>query len=746
MTYRLSIGVLGLCILLLPACSLRFNEEKVPPATISVSSSERACLSEAGNTLNDFFEGKASDPAIDGFFYCLQKSIYLFLENARGQDPNRYDPKELAGFVSKYFLNGKEIPEGFLRELMKLKKGIFGGSTQNLTRDEVYQIVHLFGAFSSVAKKVNPYMPLTPDVLLGPNVDEDKFSHSLDALEAASLELGDVLKGSLGEYSISDFVGLMNQTEVFMKSAGWEIPWKEKVYQWIELLPPLKGALVSQPKNIISKEDWAKLFYLVPRYYGLFLRYKLYFDQPKSFIEGEGLYLFSKIFDESVYLIESSLNGRKSGKITGEEIEEILDQLIALDLVKIKKKEILTVLTLLVNKVIPDSQAKGRLQFSLKNLSELKTLYSYYTDGKRMLEGIFKQTHGSSYKNGEISFSQTVRYANEDLSQFTIFNNESTKVAKRDLQENIANVDLVFDKDLKAALVPVGSPKMSFFHLDRMHLFRILNKVVMRSYGSSRGSISEKQIKIMLKEFSPFLDFLKIDSKSVSDILHSRLYEASLFLPHSDGSVSLRLNEAMEFEVLLLSAVEQGDKIHREIAKVCKTSRRRSGGYVVDAQCYRRTFAYNSRVTWRVVPALATAFQEMTMDQRADAIGAMDPFLRSDRMGASYTQSDSRGLILIGYYIELLFFRFDKDRNGVFDQDEVKKAYPLFEPIIAKKAKELGRTDPKEFYKIYTYILAKRKIPTTLGEKLGYLNWKAENPFTTNRMQIMEIFSTLMGK
>ncbi len=326
-------------------------------------------------------------------------------------------------------------------------------------------------------------------------------------------------------------------------------------------------------------------------------------------------------------------------------------------------------------------------------------------------------------------------------SSFTVFNNEATKVALIDLRSSVEKINISFDPRARIAVVQAnGALPLSRFHMQRMHYLRTLNKILLRAYGdSTREVISPKQIMGMLADLQPVFRLLKVDSSSFRKAAPARLFEASLFLPSSDGELSLKMSEAIELESLFLSVIERAPAAHKLLTRACRA------GESISTDCYREAFSSRMTDTWSNVPGLARAMSALPEQERIEQLTQLDGFLRKGKTNKPYVVDDTKSLLLMGYYIDLLFFRFDVNHDGQIDEQEARPAFPLFRPFIAKKAEALGRKDPAEHFKIFTYILAHRKVPESFWDKLGFLGWKDDNAFSIDRPGTLDVLSTLLA-
>ncbi len=727
---------------LLSSCSLRINEPLEPQETFQVNVAV-SCLTDSGGSLDRFFSGVATPQEIDQFWGCLNSSITTFLNNTLGKDPNAYAPRELANFIGRFFLKDASIQPELLRELMLVKVALFGGNADRLSRTEILQIQNLLTHFAQASKKISPYMPLTPAKILARANSAKEIDEVMAEVEETGKILTFALENGLGDYSFARFENLLLQLEIYGRQNGVTAEWAKDLRLQIPLMKKIKSFTVSPYVEGVKKDEWKQLAEIGPKVYSLYLRFQLFFPKAMPELKGENLYRFVLLMDEAIPILENALKKRTEAKITAAEVTDIIQELHKRKIVGQKPEEIEQVLAIVLKRFLPDPQAKNPLDISLRNIAEFRTFYTYCIEGLRTISAIFGHDPANENLSKKIlTRKQALARLESQGDKLALFSTEVRAVLYADLKFILKNVSTVHPSGEKIVVIKgPGDIPQSQSHLLKLFTYNTANKLAIRAYGNSKkNSISEKQIRSMLSELAPIFQLLNINSKSFATGLSSRLFEASLFLPSSDRYQNLNQLEALELESLLFSVVTEAPTLHDAIQKYCRTRLEK-----IQAPCYREEMAERISRSLRGTPLMGAALAQLPIPDRVEVIANLDQFLRKNKIDAAYTEDDTRSILLTMYYIELLFYRFDKNENGVFDNAEAQLAYPFFQTFIADKAAALGRKDPEEHYKIYTYILAKQKVPSTFFEKLDYLNWQPTKPFQIDRQGILWLFSTLIS-
>ncbi|MGZ6468890.1 MAG: hypothetical protein ACXWQJ_16440, partial [Bdellovibrionota bacterium] len=256
---------------------------------------------------------------------------------------------------------------------------------------------------------------------------------------------------------------------------------------------------------------------------------------------------------------------------------------------------------------------------------------------------------------------------------------------------------------------------------------------------------------VLLNDIFPILrdPSLALADADTQESFPKRLFEASLFLPSSDGDQGLTMNEAIEFESLLISTVFYANTVHAKMAELCSVPLATTKLQKIPAPCLRKNWLKSAASIWASIPGMATYFTQLSEREQEAFFARLEAFLRKGRTKDEFTIADTRSFVLLPYYVELLFARFDSDHDGLLENDEAEKAYPVFHPFLAEKAAQKGKTDPKDHHAIYMYLLANRELPdaSNWGSALDYF-WHryiaGDKVFKADRGQVVEIFEKLL--
>jgi hypothetical protein len=645
--------------------------------------------------------------------------------------------RELQQLLNYFLFSPNSVRQEFFEKLFQLKVGLVGGASSVVSGLDSQRLALIARDWIDSYQRISRFLPINTKKLIDDAQSDQALKENIQQIQEA-LKIATISFSGEG-YSFSQLQALLDETESLFSLLGWNL---NTVRSLKEITPVLeKSSELLLSKKELSGADWKQLNHLGTEVFGLYLRWSKHL-KAKELLKGKSVLTTAVLTEETNSFLENALNARRGNPFQEAEISLALD--LAKDTLPYSKSSIISALRVINKYFVPGEKRSDRVVIGYKNLGEFRAIYSYYFDGLLATQGIFVKTFGKTkYENSFLTRKKASSLIRSVGEEFAFFKNASTEISIKDLNDSILNIDVFFHPGKERVIVPKqGEGEISYYHLSQMHLLKTVNKMLLRAFGNQKkGLITENQTIKMFNELKPLFQLFSIDVSDLIPAIPSRFFEASLFLPHSDGKIEMNMNEAIEIESLFLSVIDQAKEIHTEIALKCKSPRSQTIPY----ECFLKAFAMNTNRYWQGIPNFQRIVGALPVAEKISLLKDIDQFLRRERSGDSFTETDIRSLLQVTYYIELLLYRFDFNKDGYIDQNEAKKGFPLFRSFIAKKAEELGRSDPNEHFKIFTYILAKQKVPATFFEKLDYLNWKADSPFAVDRLGVIRIFSTLLS-
>ncbi len=733
---------LALALFTLSACSLRTNEE-VKKNEVAVNPMQAGCLSQAAPVMSGFFQGEATEPELNAFFTCTEAALVSFTSNTQGRESEIYTGEELAAFLSKYFMNGKIVPPALVEQAMALKQGMLGGDSKKVSKKELTQTIALLRAFKLAAFRVRPYMPLSVQSFKDRGYTADQFETAMATFQTSFKEVSALLASSQGTYTFDQLTVLLRELKPFFYPDAQEKTWIDSALNHVQILRPAKSIFVSPPKDKINKEDWAKFYELAPLYYGLYLRAGFYFQNNLEFYtHGSGLSSLESLFQDFTSLVKLALSHQPNGTIRSEEVNELLVALHQNNMLPMGVETAQSILRTIFTRFLKPLNSQASYIINEENLQRLSQTFYFSTEGLRALEKIFQEKK-------TLTRQEILALPEKELLAATALKNKLSQQAILAIKDQARAVKTVFPEASSIISIPDGPAEDKLHHssMVKIHLFYSLNRLLVQGYGAKVNFLSRDEIEVLVGDIFPILENLSLVGEEARASVTKRLFEGSLFLYGSDGDAGLTMHEALELESLLISTIIKGSKIHNELAALCQAQNKDNRGrFTINEQCFTSRFLARYKDYWSQLPGFVRFMDKAGPVFQAVYFGQMAKVARKNRIGEDFTQTDTQAMILLPYYIDMLFSRFDQNRDGLLTNEEAETAYPVFQPFIAKKSMEYDLTEPETHHAVYMFLLAYQELPSDM--KLTWL-WRryitGDKDFAVNRGQVIQIFEKLLA-
>ncbi len=757
------IAAIAIASSLLTACSLKLNDPQQDPQSLSVNALSGGCLSDPGTPFKKFFQGTISEDELDSFWLCLSKAFRTFVESTKGANPDYYTPEELRAFIQKFFMKNRTLTPEFIAEAMAFKQGVLGGRVDQITADELRNTLRIMEVFRQQSKVMRPYLPFGFDMISKRGLDPDSFENAFQALNDATAKIGEALQGSIGTYSFDHLDALITQMGFLFygpNPADNGGAWAVDALRYLKIVRYGKSILVAPPADVIQKSDWQQVFYLVPRYFTLAVRTAYYQKQHDSLVKGKGLQRFEQIAADAKTLLQLSIANHPAGFISYDELDTMIDTLSANQLVPISADSLKPVLRVLFDKVFYKAAplAEKNTGINPGSIDQMYADFTNWSEAQLYLSGLYTSVaNGQNINSITMKRSDILAVTPDKALQWTSFGDQNSLAAIRDMQKRIANVRTVMPLNTAWVTIPDGKPAedIGFTNLSYLNIFRSISALMMRGYGTpqplSDPALTKNEVNSLWADFFPILESANILSESSKDSATTYMLEADMFTYAGVGNNILSINDALELEYLLLSVVKQAPIVHSSIEAICgSTGVDAKGNALIDATCYRNAFKKNAPEYWNYIPAFANYFKGQPAAQQGSIMEAFDALVRKGSASAPYQLSDTEAYILIPYYIEILFSKYDVNKDGYIDQSEGQTAYPTFARFLGEKATPHGLKSNEDWFALFTYLLRFQHVPTeSLGEEARYVWWRyltfEQWNYKADRGQIAIIFSKLLS-
>jgi hypothetical protein len=261
-------------------------------------------------------------------------------------------------------------------------------------------------------------------------------------------------------------------------------------------------------------------------------------------------------------------------------------------------------------------------------------------------------------------------------------------------------------------------------------------------FGSGGLSMGVDQLKVIMKKFeNELIEMNIILPRRSGNTSETISLLGSLFQAQSDDNKVLDVDEATEFAISLVSAMDAQHKLYDFYAnKNCKVDRFDR----LDAACFKEHFYEAICTNYRsnfprlfeylgADPDLECDQQNFNSDHNINYLNASATASRfchiypDQDTEIEYSKGDMMSILLAMMHIETTITRWDINQNNTMDSNEVMDAYAIYKPAIngmlPKLPSVLDTPKIKETLakQVYLYLVKFEEVPQT---KTGQDIWK----------------------
>lgn len=738
------------------SCGLKTGESAPQPKAPSYSGAGYNCVGEIPQTIGKYVSDELDENQITEFVRCLQKSFTSFAELTRGRDSASYAPEEIRKFLQDYFIKSHTMSDELMRQFMVVKRVLIGGEEARISRHELHLAVEVLEEIRREAIRLKPHLRvLNPKlaVLNDPRGLGQKLSEANEALKGTIQIFSKRLQTTQNPYRFSDMEKFLTEFRAFI---DWEKEYPDALVskRWIDVLRIFKEVTISPASpDAILVSEWTPLLESMARWYLAYLQYQVGI-KGQPLLHGIGfqniLYIAQEVFD----LFEQSVLRQPAKLVSFDQLDRLVE---AIDGVKwmplgIRAISAKQAIRLFFSRILGDELMKPSERVetgvNINNLLTMKSEFYRWAYVQQNLDTQFQEeiqsmagTESVPSIQRPITIPDGVR--NVILNLRTSDWNEFNKIVNlsRPLYGNNDNrILLVGESQFREYNLHHG-----FTDLSAMNLLRMVTLLIFRGYAeetpgtSWKSGISQTELQKFYDDFRQIgIDVGFIDPRALTAGRRGYI-EGNLFTYQSDGftrpgtdlSQQLSFVETMHLFGFLYSGAQVSARLYNEISAKCSAG---------PNDIFNRPMIPRSCVEERLGAALMNHFtngpwavdflRTANAETRATYIQnliktAYSPSSRPDFVEASELTT----IAVVLHYAEAVMTRFDENLDGQLDDDEIRKATPMFINFIQITAKETGRGDYDEAFArgIFRLMLEKRGMPewyNIMGILDHWAEWK----------------------
>lgn len=622
--------------------------------------------------------------------------------------------------------------EKFIDELLIFKKVLLGGRNDQLDFLDFVNAQDKIKKLKSPLENIYKYWNVYTNRWDLNQLDYDQAQNLFQEAEVNLLQSIDSLKFVFqGDYEYDHFLNLIGEFEkTFLLKAESQ---KSKLSDQLVKLKPVfinyKNLIVGVKSDVISEQEWIPLIRTSAQIY-LRVLYAKFFILNLNYSEDE-LLKSSMLWVESSHHLLVEILGYRSSQlklsepsIPREDLVDFVGAFVQADLIsaKLKKESIQKTVIFILDYILRNPQVKADEVSSsglkISHLNYLSQLLYRYADLKKVQIEVLKDFNEVEKNNG-----MNLLDIRESLKK-NLNNNQMTSRQKYLINEFLqiynTRTPMLFNNDNTLKISKNTSLKLSAQSLQKTALFSFSADLIMQHFSKNQKELLQEDLLIILPLVQGILIDLNIYKSSLSQFIKSRFLDGNIFTPRGDGNTSLSKMELIELIHLIYSGINQYSKFEENMNIVCFKSKE-----VADASCVAKQFSQHIDTHLSGLPDLL-GYKKIALKNKS-----WNDYLLNNLKTVGYIENqkidkDTTQLLPhILQYLEMMFWRMDKSKDGFLDDWEVELAFPVFKPLLKDLAK--GAVEDSDLLPLFAYIVKKGHPPESLADKLSFMfSWKVK--------------------
>lgn len=313
------------------------------------------------------------------------------------------------------------------------------------------------------------------------------------------------------------------------------------------------------------------------------------------------------------------------------------------------------------------------------------------------------------------------------------------------------NIPLNINKDgfLKILSADVGQ-----FHVNDLilsNISRTISRTLIRSYAQdisrvqNLGGITVKEAELAFSQLIGTAKDLGLFKDVDPHFISSRFLEANLFLSTSDGDSLASFSELHNLILHIYSGLGRADMLRSKIIKQCLPPQ--NGNVLADIVIWEDCLLNFNRYETEAFSDLPQFINLRSQFSEAEAKGYYLSLLKA----AGYVPNDKKVVRLadadlfphIVQFVEMVFARYDLNRDQVLDKDEALDAFPVYHDLIKDLTNEYNLKE-KELPGVFIYLLKYSRPPKTFAEKIAFkyfINNPSKWVIRSTRIDLGKVFN-----
>lgn len=740
------------------SCNLKVTELAKVYVQSSLDSDE--CLVDFSKNMKAYFAAKISSEDFQGFWLCFANSIDMFASVVKGKETDTFTITEIFTYISRLLGRSSVVTEDFKTEVTFFKKWLLGGKDV-ATKKELKQL-------STALRKMTPPLLKLLENMEFYNLFSKEDSKAIlnkyswaeieSRLEKADKVLSEVLSQfnlifpPQTNYSASQFKRFIMQMDLFfnegVKSGVSTFAEKQEA-----ILQTIQKLILPQNKpGEFAPSQWKILLSTFSDSYPLFIQYKLFIKKQHLF-EANKLEYFVLWIDRTSQFINSLLDKQPQKVISYSQLVSIFTLLNenAVIPLKISEKLLSTVLGKFFT--APESRA-NTLGLNKKTLQSIQATLDQWARAQIRVVGsankkvfahlsLKKSTRDLQYYNKLLSFTTSSVYVFQQSGVPPLLDKNSTekiKIYNLFIHNNLLSIveKIFYAYSLEYATALHTNKPLSMINVELkpkevknliQDIFDLLKSFDIATPGKV-DSISE-----LVKTLAQFFSY---SARGV--IVETQLESCYVYCDDDAESGVTSISEIRKVISEDISFAEIFDFFNVFLASLKKTSEdfpKLTQG--CGQNCVNEFFKKLEKS--KDFSSLNHYFSTASVDSKNEFFSLLSKNIFSDKQ--QITKFNLFASYAVFYFIEIVMLRYDVDKSGILDKQELKKAFVVFEGLTIKLLElDSSDTDIDSVKQAFHFALTMPPGSSALDKINFALN---PPPLQADPLSLMRILSTMLA-
>lgn len=759
--------------LLLSACD-RFlkNADKSSQTqdSVKIEFKDGACLKDVPVEVGKFFKDQSHlSPSTS----CIKKALKSFMDLTRGADARYYTATELKDFFNDYLLKENKIDADFLKDIMKIKVLIAGGSPDVATREELEKFNEFLAEFGAMGDELHGMMQIV--TLKAPLDSVDLVRLQDFKTKVRRIAEFILLKTQLttSGYQINDLNLFLEHLRKFIAgtnyqshpsdgSSGSAVKGQstelEDLFKWLPLINMSRELLIGDAARLQTQKDWVETKDWLIGAYMTFLKYHFVIEHQSFDTPAESSLLIG-FLDEVFSLIEKSPILKEKKIFEAAKIDTLIDELVKQRLLVIAlpipllKESYRKALVYFIDSISAAQDLGSFRGVTDSHVLALKAEYNIWKASQNLLIRAFLELNSAPTLRTLLEFQKSI-----DGKGFPLVPTNDREEYNRAWWDFYGLLNrpfpVIHDEQLRLIVSPTApEAPLSFRGLTQTNLIRTITRMILRGYGNRqeraiyKRAIKEEDFVRLEKDFHDFAVETGLVDPDKKTSGQETFDQGKMLVFSSNGDGQISSAETTELFATLFSGGKTIlNLIYSDLAASGCTTQQTDVFRMpwVNEACFYSQLRLKVAQYFPNIPLFSKFVQGLSDAQFAAWYQSTLKVAKSSRHRQGLLESgEIRTMAAIFHFVDEIYLTYDTNRSGLLSESEVTRAYPRFEGVIVKQAEKNGFLASLIPESIFIYLVYNGEIPGSMDIFMQWGQQITGGLGEVNRLKIFKLLATM---